>query len=475
MLSTTGYGWATLRGFHGSTTASDVLGNTSSEDGAVDILLVGSDSRTDAQGNPLPQEVLDELGAGEADGSRTDTMMLVRIPDGAQRASILTFPRDLQVTAPDGSTEKLTDLTTLVGNATKAKLQKQGVTDPKELDKQSKAAGQKALVQKINEIAGAHIDHFAEVNLLGFSEVTKAIDGVEVCLNHPVHDPMSGANFPAGRQTLQGGQALAFVRQRHGLINELNRGDRQKAFMASLAHKVLSSGTLANPAKLNSLIGAIQRSIVLDPGLADDILGFAQRMQGAAGGDIEFQTIPVHWKGPSGNEVPTYVQSETQQFSADLLLPPAERAKKQQEESRQKQLRAKTSVSVFNASGVSGLAGNVLEQLSGSGFTAGGSSNAQDMPNSLVYYAPGDEEVAKQAAQLLGGLPTKPSQNLKAGQLEVYLGKDYQGPGAHKFGGPDTVRLDALPIGPQVAPLPTQQTDNDRGVNINAGDVPCVD
>src|SRR5205823_2707383 len=107
-----------------------------------------------------------------------------------------------------------------------------------------------------------------------------------------VKDSYSGANFPAGTQFLAGSQALEFVRQRHGLPNsDLDRIKRQQAFMSSMAKSILSDGILTNPGKLNALIGAIKKAVVLDKGW--DVLGFAQQMAGMSSGGMHFITIPI--------------------------------------------------------------------------------------------------------------------------------------------------------------------------------------
>ncbi|PRC57961.1 LytR family transcriptional regulator, partial [Mycobacterium sp. ITM-2017-0098] len=85
----------------------------------------------------------------------------------------------------------------------------------------------------------------------GFALITDALGGVNVCLNAPVYEQLSGADFPAGWQKLNGTQALGFVRQRHDLPRgDLDRVVRQQAVMASLAHEVISSKTLSSPATL---------------------------------------------------------------------------------------------------------------------------------------------------------------------------------------------------------------------------------
>src|SRR5699024_3601988 len=89
--------------------------------------------------------------------------------------------------------------------------------DPVAVEKQSTKAGRDALITAVADLTGVTVDHYAEVGLLGFVLLTDAVGGVPVCLYAPVDDPFSGANFAAGVQTLDGADALSFVRQRHGL------------------------------------------------------------------------------------------------------------------------------------------------------------------------------------------------------------------------------------------------------------------
>ncbi len=477
VLSTTGYGWSTMQSFRGSTAVSDITGpELSAEDGAVDILLVGDDSRTDAQGNPLPDEVLRTLRADDSGGGNlTDTMILVRIPTDGSHISAVSFPRDTVVETKYGQHLLNATLSNELHHERK-RLQDEGVTDETELRELSRAAGQKFLVQTLEEISGVDIDHYAEVNLLGFYEITKAIGGVEVCLKNATKEPKSGADFPAGRQTIEGADALAFVRQRHGLPrSDLDRVVRQQVFISGLARKVLSSDTLANPVKLTSLVNAVKKTVVLDQELADNLLDFAQVLQGIAGGDIEFHTIPVHLVGPVGLEDVTIDKREARQYVANLLLPPEERAQREKEQAELRKAREAVAVDVFNAAGVGGLAVRVRNELAAEGFGVGGAQNADATDTSVVYHAEGDEKSGQLVAESLGGLPLQPSPNLAPGQVAVYLGADYRGPGAQGFTGAPVVRLDGALRGP----IPAQQVedaqqDEAEEPTITAGEVPCV-
>ncbi|MDI2032148.1 LCP family protein [Saccharopolyspora sp. TS4A08] len=469
VLCVTGFAWAMFRPGAGGTGTADVIGGGfSAPDGATDILLIGNDSRTDAQGNPLPKQLLQELRTTQEGGDLTDAVILVRIPNDGKSASAMSFPRDTMVDSGFGDGKhKLTETMNRGKDAERAKLQDDGVTDPKELDEKSRLAGKQALLETIEKLTGVSIDHYAEVNLLGFYEITKAVGGVEVCLNEATKDSYSGADFAKGVQTIEGADALAFVRQRHGLLNELSRGKRQQVFMSALARRILSSGTLANPAKLSDLIDAINKSVTLDPALANDILGFAEQMQGVAGGNVQFYSAPVHLVGESGQEDVTLNIAESKQFAADLLLPPQQRAQKL----ATLKSPTKISTSVYNASGISGLAANVLEELTSQGFQEGSSANAETRSSSVVYYANGEEDAGKMVAESLGGgIATEVSPNLSAGSVEVYIGKDYKGPGKQNFTGAPTLRLDGLN---KAAPLRTQaDTGNDP---ITADGVPCID
>ncbi|WP_243769954.1 LCP family protein [Amycolatopsis acidicola] len=299
VLVVTWYGWQFIGDLSDGLATTQVFDDNQLHavplDGAVDILLVGMDSRTDAQGNPLPREVLDMLHAGESDGEKqTDTMILVHIPQNGKRAVAISFPRDSWVELAGGfGKHKLNGAFVYAYNDKFKELQQQGV-DATEADRQAKIAGRKNLVASLENFMGkpGMIDRYAEVNLSSFYEVTKALGGVEVCLNAPVKERKSGVDLPAGRQVVQGVQALAFVRQRYDLPNgDLDRIARQQAFLSGLATKVLSPDVLANPSKVSEVIAAVKKSVVLSDNW--DLPEFAAQMRGLNSGNVQFRTIPV--------------------------------------------------------------------------------------------------------------------------------------------------------------------------------------
>jgi LCP family protein required for cell wall assembly len=425
----TGYGWNSFQDLHQGLSTADVIG-AAKPDKATDILLVGLDSRTDAHDNPLPRQVLAQLRAGDNEGELTDTMILVRIPNDGRRVVAISLPRDLYVELPDGyGKHKLNSAFTRAKSATAERLTAQGV-DPATVRTESIAAGRKALLQAVKDLTGVGIDHYAEVNLLGFALLTDAVGGVPVCLRAPVHDRFSGANFKAGVQLISGPDALAFVRQRHGLPRgDLDRIVRQQAYLASLANKILTAGTLANPSRVRQLINAAQQSLVLDENF--DVLDFAARMQGLTAGNVVFETVPVLGDGESESDgsVLKIDPEAVRAFVAQAIDPTATAAKPSLP------AKATITVEVFNASRVTGLARSVSEQLTGQGFAQGTVGNSPARGTSVVRYPRDGESAGRMVADTLGGLSIEEDPNLSPGTVQVYLGKDYAGPGKPRTGG----------------------------------------
>ena len=425
----TGYGWTTFQELHQGLSTTDVIAGPSTPDKATDILLVGLDSRTDAHDKPLPKQVLTQLRAGDNEGELTDTMILVRIPNDGQHAVAISLPRDLEVVLPEGyGKHKLNSAFTRAKNAAAERLAAQGI-DPDTVRTESIKSGRKLLVEAVTNLTGVGIDHYAEVNLLGFALLTDAVGGVPVCLKAPVQDRFSGANFQAGPQLISGPDALAFVRQRHGLPRgDLDRIVRQQAYLASLASKILTAGTLTNHSRIRQLINAAQQSLVLDEHF--DILDFAARMQGLTAGNVAFVTVPV--LGDDESETDGSVlkadPEAVRAFVAQAVDPAATSAKPGP-------TRSTITVEVFNATAVTGLAKSVSEQLTGQGFLAGTVGNSPNRTTSVVRYPTGSEDAGRLVATTLGNLPIEEDPTLSAGTVQVYLGKTYAGPGQPKIGG----------------------------------------
>ncbi|MGI9007631.1 MAG: LCP family protein, partial [Streptosporangiaceae bacterium] len=281
--------------------------------GPQNILLMGLESRTDWNGRVLPGRILGKLHAGSRNGvlyhgvggNDTNTLILIHIPAGGQRAIGYSIPRD-----------DLVNFAGTVGPQQQGKVdQAYGVSlyyresqlrqkfphmGQDRLAFLGNEAGRTAAVATVEKLTGVHIDHFAEVNLAGFYELAKVFGGVEVCLKHPVRDSYSGANFTAGYQHLDAQQALAFVRQRHGLPNgDLDRTHRQQAFIDSIIYQLRHQGVLGDLSKLQALLGVAKRYVITDSGWS--LLDFATQMRSLTSGHLLFRTLPIERYGTWGN------------------------------------------------------------------------------------------------------------------------------------------------------------------------------
>ncbi|GAA1312649.1 LCP family protein [Saccharothrix xinjiangensis] len=443
VLVVTWYGWYHLGDIDDGMTTTDVISSSVAEqtegvtrkplDGAVDILLVGVDSRTDAQGNPLSDEVLALLNGGVADGTmNTDTMILVHVPQDGTRAVAISFPRDSHVEIADGfGKHKLNSAMARQRNDTAQELRAQGVTDEARVERESMQAGRRTLIKTIEGLTGGSvtIDRYAEVNLASFYEVTKAIGGVEVCLNADTSDRDSGADFRAGRQTISGAQALSFVRQRGGLPGgDLDRIVRQQVFIGALARQVLSTGTLTDFDKLDQLVTAVKKSVVLSERW--NITEFAEQMQGLVSGNIQFRTIPV---GPptdtwtDGNVLPVD-PAQVRQFIKGLATEPTSSSAPTTTASAPPN--SAITVNVFNAAGVARLAATVLDILAERGFDRGAAETGAYAETSVVRHAPGELASAEKVISALGGnAEAVEDDTVPRGQVEVHVGADFSPPG----------------------------------------------
>lgn len=432
VMVSTGVAWSTLRSFEGGINhvTSAALGG-GGEDGAIDILLVGVDSRTDAHGNPLSAEELASLRVGDDVATNTDTIILVRIPNNGKSATAISIPRDTYVELPDNQGRmKINGVYGDAKLATMKDLIEDRGMDPAEGEKQGIEAGREALIETVAHLTGVTVDNYAEIGLLGFSLITDALGGVDVCLKEPVYEPLSGADFPAGWQKLDGPRALSFVRQRHDLPRgDLDRVTRQQAVMASLAHQVISGKTLSSPATLGRLQTAVQRSVVLSDGW--DIMDFVTQLQEIAAGSVAFATIPIlredGWSDDGMQSVVRIDADQVKGWVSGLLDEQAEGNTEKVAYSPEK-----TTVDVVNDTDINGLAAAVSEVLGGVGFASGSVGNHEGVgvANSQVRAPRVDDLGAQAVAKSLGNLPVIEDPSMTPGTVQVVLSSDYVGPGS---------------------------------------------
>lgn len=229
-------------------------------------LIVGSDSR-----EGLDAEAQARLRTGDTAGKRTDTMMLVHLPDNDERPTMLSIPRDLDVDIPGRGRNKV--------NAAFA------------------FGGAPLLVQTVEGFTGLRIDHYAEIGLGGVATMVDAIGGVEMTIDAEIRDNETGVVIPAGQQTLDGPAALALVRTRKSAAtprSDLDRVVNQRKFIGAFVGEVASPGTLLNPLHVIPLIAATPDALTIDSGdHLHHLAALAWSMRGLSGDGVVTGTMPV--------------------------------------------------------------------------------------------------------------------------------------------------------------------------------------
>ncbi len=473
----TGAGWWVAHGALGGITVSSALGTDDprSFGNEMNILLIGLDSRKDQDGNDLPSAILDQLHAGDSDagGYNTNTLILVHVGED-NRVVAFSIPRDDWVPfsgVPGYRHIKIKEAYGLTKQNVEQKLINQGVSNQRQLETRGREAGRSATLKAVRSLTGVPIDYFAEVNLAGFYDLTESLGGVKVCLNHAVYDSYSGADFPAGRQTLNAAQALAFVRQRHGLENgDLDRTHRQQAFLVSVMHELQNSGTFTDLGKLKSLIAVARKDVVLSAGWDEEQF---QRMAALAGGDVEFRTLPVvRYDEIDGQDV-NIIDSAA--IKAEIAAAIGDTTSTATTESTTVPPNPSTVVDVINAGSVSGLATQVSHTLKRHGYTIGQvrDRTAADPSSMAVVYGPGMATDAQNLARVLGiDAPAQQNSAVKAGHIEVVVDDNYSAPAQDDdTSSTKTTTTTSKSYYGTTSALPTP----DRGAPIiDSGGVPCV-
>ncbi|MBV9352281.1 MAG: LCP family protein [Mycobacterium sp.] len=469
----TGAGWWVAHGALGGITVSEALGadDPRSSGDEMNILLIGLDSRKDQDGKELPAAILDQLHAGDSDagGYNTNTLILVHV--GADnRVIAFSIPRDDWVPfsgVPGYKHIKIKEAYGLTKQYVEQKLSNQGVSDQKELETRGREAGRAATLRAVRNLTGVPIDYFAEVNLAGFYDLTQSLEGVQVCLRRAVYDSYSGADFPAGRQTLDAAQALAFVRQRHGLKNgDLDRTHRQQAFLLSVMHQLENSGTFTDLSKLKSLIAVARKDIVLSAGWDEDQF---RRMAALADGGVEFRTLPVvRYDSINGQDVnivdPTAIKAQIAAAFGDSASSSPTTTTIAPNPS--------TLVDVINAGGMSGLASQVSHTLKQHGYTIGEVRDRAggDPASTAIDYGPGAATDAQNLAALLGiDAPHRQNSAVKAGHVKVVVDDNYSVPSEAETT-PITTTSNSYGSHAATSTEPTP----DQGKPIDSGGLPCV-
>jgi len=444
--------------------------------GAQNILLMGLESRTDWNGNILPDDVLKALHACNAQeiangcgGNDTNTLILIHIPAGGKKAVGFSIPRDDWVTYPtayDGQTHgKIDQAYGLALAAEESQLrQQQPKIGQDQLAFQGNEAGRAAAVATVEQLTGVHIDHFAELNLDGFYELAKVLGGVEVCLNHPVpYDPNSGFRAAhAGYQHLDAKMALAFVRQRDGLANgDLDRTHRQQAVLDSVVKELRADGVLGDLTKLTDLLSIAKQYLITDSGW--NLLDFISQLRGLSLGNITFRTLPiVRYQTIDGQAANVVDPANIQAIVHEVFYPAP--GTQSSATPTATQGASKTTVDVYNGGNTAGLAAGVSAALVKAGYKAGKVGNAPSpLTTTEVRYGTGSSASAGKIASLFG-VAAAASSTVAAGHVEVLLGANATLPDIAAAATPSTSNTPA--------PIPTTGAQG-GAVNATNG-IPCV-
>ncbi len=369
------------------------------------VLLMGSDTR-EGKGNHGYGK------AGLISGARSDTTILLHVSADRKHALAVSIPRDTLITLPKCTTK---DGKTVGGYRSK-------------FNAAFDLAGPGCTIKAVEEMGGLTIDNFMMVDFGGFKRMVDAIGGVEICLAKDVNDPKSGLKLAKGKHVVTGEEALAFVRARKTLGDgsDTSRIRRQQAFISSLSRKVLSSGTLLNPASVMGLLTAATSSLSADPQLAniDNLKELALSMKDLRPGDITFITLP--WK-PAGDGANVLVNAKKAAPIFDAIKNDSEWPPKAATD--QPLLKTEPSaiyVNVLNGTGVKGTAKKVGKELKAAGYRVMKTGNA-DAPvlKTTVQYDPRWDTSAKTLIYAAGavGEPVK-----RQGQrMNLIIGPDYTG------------------------------------------------
>ncbi|MBB5117040.1 transcriptional regulator [Streptomyces eurocidicus] len=474
MLLTAGAGWVYLK-LNGNISTFDADGLSDDRPGAgaagQNVLVIGSDSRSGGNSG---------LGGGEGDVGRSDTAFLLHVYGDRKHAVGVSIPRDTLVDIPpcrlpDGTwtpprTRAMFNSAFSVGESAK---------------------GNPACTQNtVEKLTGLRVDHTVVVDFEGFSAMTSAVGGVQVCVPKDVYagdlNPHLGTRgdllFPRGQQSVSGRKALDYVRVRHGIGDgsDIGRIQRQQAFVSSMIKKVRSQGL--NPTTLLPLADAATKSMTVDPGLgsADKLISFAMSLKHIDLHDIKFVTVPWRYAGDRVDIVQPDADALWASLKADRTIDGQDATGKgrgsaggagggaAQAEAAAPVKGEGTRVSVANGTTVTGLAARAAAALEERGFTVTGTTTAhgRDQATTVIAFGPGQAGRAHALARMFPGAYVRGD---AADGISVTLGRDYAAaptPGAEPSPDPSGTP----PPDPSGTPSPET-----KARARSADDDPCAD
>ncbi|WP_171108447.1 MULTISPECIES: LCP family protein [Streptomyces] len=438
LLAAAGAGYLYINHLNDNITSSSADGASTGgfqKDKAINILLIGTDKRTGA-GN-------ESYGDAGSPG-HADTTILLHVSKDRSNATALSIPRDLIVDIPDCPT-------TLEDGSQKIIPGSQGVRFNTSLGQDGRTPS--CTMRTVTELTGITPDNFMVADFNAVKTLTTAVDGVEVCLAKDINDPDSKLNLPAGPHTIEGEQALAFVRTRHsvGTGGDLSRINLQQQFLSALMRKLKSNDTLTNPSKMLKLAEAGTKALTVDSEL--DSIGKLKDLGLELGKlntkNLTFTTVPVV-DNPAETVKATVVVNEAKApevFEAiknDVSFTEVKQQKAKEKSAVAARLKgtkadpSEVRVRILNGGAPAGSAQETLNWLQNDeGVTK--SENAgnadEELSKTTLEYAPEQADQARRLADIMGlpGSAMKPGESVENSQglptMTLTLGKDFKGAG----------------------------------------------
>ena len=432
---------------------------------AMNILVMGLESRTNFYGQALPPALITAMHTGPVGGQDPNTLILIHIFAGGQRAVGFSIPRDDLVDFPtpfnvQGINIPNGKIDNAYNWAYTESLAKTGFSTKHDY-LLANQAGQQAEIKTVESVTGVHIDHFVETNLAGFYYLAQAFGGVEVCLK-PEETGINAANYTSsnlydfnsgfnavkydGYNLRKGGaqylhlsapQALAFVRERDNLAEgDIDRTRRQQAVIDYVIWQLKHENAFAAGGTITGLLGSASQYLITDPSL--NLIDFAASMQALSGQNLSFTTLPsvpgaseqLPGYGSSPQSVNIISVPYIKRLVHDAFYPPPPAPKAKTTTPGKKAApvppASTVTVDVYNGGSRAGLAGDVSKALVARGYQAGAvkDGSAQSQPvetgNQVFYGAGASANAAKIAADV--GATAKALATLPAGHVEVLIG-----------------------------------------------------
>lgn len=347
--------------------------------GAINVLLVGSDTRA-GDNKKYGQHM-------ENDGERTDTIMLLHVAPNRDGATLVSFPRDSMVLIPDCRDVK-----------TKAIV-------PQHLGMINSAFSSGGMIctrRTIETLTQIPIDHYVKVDFTGFKNIVNALGGIEICVPKDVNDKKAKLTLKKGTQTVRGETALAYVRARYSLGDggDISRIERQQVFISQVVKKATSSGLLTDWGKLQKFINATADSVTTDDKLnADALLEIAKSASKLSAKGFKATKVPwepyvadknrVQWKQPAANNLFAGIRGDVEVTASPSPAASSSGGTKPAAPTVTKPEQVK--VQVFNGTNTGGKAKEVAEALAAEGFRVVGVGDARkpdgsDQPTTMIRY-----------------------------------------------------------------------------------------